>query len=364
MNYFKLFFLMLIVFSCQNQKSYDFVANEFDKKKHSYKKIEYQVVRIDTFSKESTMNRGGLVLLEQNENDTLFGMSFYAVPNSTSKEYLHDKNRAFEISNENNSYKVVKSYYGFLGSPGGQLIPENLIRLDTVYKSVSLIETKNSYKLNYQYENDTIYNISNIRKEIFIDKQTFIPSKIVKTSEMSGEKRSQYFIIENVKVNEQVESSIEMYKNNLQDFVMEEVVEIKRNSKIGQQFFLENIQNINTNELVHIQQNMTTLISFWEIWCSPCIRSLPKINALHHKYKNSIKIIGISTENQNNVKRMLTAKNIEYLNLIGTEKLHRLYEINSFPTYFLLDKNGFIVKEYFLFSDEIERDIKALLLKS
>lgn len=355
---------MLLFFGCQNQLNSDFVIKEFNKNADSYKKIEYQVVRIDTFSQESTMNRGGLVLLEQNENDKLFGMSFYAIPNSTNKEYLHDNNRAFEISKENKSYKVEKSYYGFLGSPGGQLISENLIRLDTVYKSVSLIETKNSYKLNYQFENDTVYNISNIRKEIFINKQTFIPFKIVKTSERFGEKHSQFFIIEDVKINEQVDNSIEIYKNSLQNFVMEEVIEIKKNSKIGLQFYLKNLQNINTNKLVHLQENTPTLISFWEVWCGPCIRSLPKINSLHHKYKNNVHIIGVTTESQKSVKKMLVAKNIDYLNLIGTNELHKLYEINSFPTYFLLDKNGIIVKEYFHFSNEIEKDIKKLILTS
>jgi hypothetical protein len=37
------------------------------------------------------------------------------------------------------------------------------------------------------------------------------------------------------------------------------------------------------------------------------------------------------------------------------------FSINSWPTYFLVDKNGVIRKEYFGFSEQIEKDIKEIL---
>lgn len=59
-------------------------------------------------------------------------------------------------------------------------------------------------------------------------------------------------------------------------------------------------------------------------------------------------------------KRMLLSKKVDYINLKGTEKTLQDYNINSFPTYFLVDKNGIIIKEYSSYSDAIETDIKAL----
>jgi hypothetical protein len=37
------------------------------------------------------------------------------------------------------------------------------------------------------------------------------------------------------------------------------------------------------------------------------------------------------------------------------------FSIDSWPGYFLVDKNGIIRKEYFGFSDQIEKDIKEFI---
>jgi hypothetical protein len=37
--------------------------------------------------------------------------------------------------------------------------------------------------------------------------------------------------------------------------------------------------------------------------------------------------------------------------------------VNSWPRYFLIDNNGIIQKEYFGFSEQIEKDIEELIRK-
>lgn len=352
--------IFLFFISCQNQKTIDFVLNKYTEKSNSIKNITYKVVRIDTFSKDFIMNRRGNVLIEKNINDSLFGMSFYARSSFVNKDYLYDKNKVFEISKRDSTYIVEKGYYGFLGSPGGQLVSKNLLYLDDDYKSVSLEENKNNYTLQYSFDNDTILNIENINKKIIIDKHTFLPSKMVMTSERSGEKRSQYFIFESIKINDEVATSIEMYKNQLLDFKITPVKKNINNSQIGYKIKEKGLFTLK-NEFVEIQKKFPALISFWEPWCAPCIRSLPKIDKLRDKYDNKLYIIGITTDNTASVINLLFTKKIKFLNLKGTENIHNNYEITSFPTYFLVDKNGIIVKEYFYYSNKIETDIKELL---
>jgi hypothetical protein len=49
------------------------------------------------------------------------------------------------------------------------------------------------------------------------------------------------------------------------------------------------------------------------------------------------------------------------LNLIVDKETKEMFNVNSFPRYFLIDKNGIIQKEYYGFSDQIEKDIEALI---
>lgn len=347
-------FILLSFISCQKTVTIDYVIEKFNDTANSYKNIETKVTRIDTFYDGYVMNRNGTLLIEKDINDELFGLSFYAIPNAINKEYLYDNNKAFQISKELKNYTLEKGYRGFLGSPGGQLFSKNLISLDSIYESIDFTETKNSFILKYSYEDDTVYNVSNHKKIVLINKSTFLPSKVITTSERLGEKSSQHYIFENIKIDDEINTSIEKYKNELQEYTIEQTEDLKRNSQIGKKFIENELFKLNSKP---------TLISFWEVWCSPSIRSISKFDNLKNKYSPSLNFIGIATENQEMVQKMLSAKKTSFLNLIANSELHKRYEINSFSTYFLIDKNGMILKEYFSFSDEIEKDIKDLILK-
>ncbi|MCF6298180.1 MAG: TlpA family protein disulfide reductase [Flavobacteriaceae bacterium] len=353
-------FVILSLISCQDHKNLDYVLNKYTEEVNSIKKMSYEVIRIDTFSQDFIMNRSGNVLIEKNTNDSLLGMSFYAKSSSANKYYLYDKDKAFEISKKDSNYTIEKGYYGFLGSPGGQLISENLFFSDSVYTSVKLENLKNNYKLHYYYANDSILNITDIRKTFFFDKHSFLPSKIITTSIKSGYKRSQYFIFNNIRVNNEVVNSIKEYKSKLQKFKVLQVENVFKNSQIGKKITEKGFLNLD-NEFMEIQNRFPALISFWESWCAPCIRSLPKIDKLQKKYGNSINIIGITMDNHKSVINLLSTKKIKFLNLKGMSDTHNNYEISNFPTYFLINEKGVIIKEYFSFSDKIESDIKKLL---
>ena len=65
-----------------------------------------------------------------------------------------------------------------MGSPGGQMIPQNLFYLDSVYKSRTLIENEERFILKYEYFDDTVYNATEITKSIELTKDNFFPLKI------------------------------------------------------------------------------------------------------------------------------------------------------------------------------------------
>ena len=97
-------------------------------------------------------------------------------------------------------------------------------------------------------------------------------------------------------------------------------------------------------------KNQYTLIDFWFSNCGPCIAQFPTLKYLYDKYKGSgFEIVGISTDNekyktdwQNAIKKYQLLWP-QYWDINGVEATKM--SINAFPTNFLLDKQGIIIKK-------------------
>ncbi|WP_228377054.1 TlpA family protein disulfide reductase [Chryseobacterium sp. FH2] len=93
-----------------------------------------------------------------------------------------------------------------------------------------------------------------------------------------------------------------------------------------------------------------TLIDFWFSHCKACLEEMPKYKSIYKKYKNNdFEIIGISTDRTNYIddwKKVINEKDLPWLNLLDENSVEaQKYNINKFPTTFLLDKEGRIIKK-------------------
>ncbi|MDX2190766.1 MAG: TlpA disulfide reductase family protein [Bacteroidota bacterium] len=107
-------------------------------------------------------------------------------------------------------------------------------------------------------------------------------------------------------------------------------------------------------------------IDFWGSWCSPCMQEMPNSKELKEKLKDiKDKIVFLyfncfdTNEGMNNA---IKDKQIEGIHIkLSTDQVANEYAINGFPTYFLLDKKGKVVKIHMRPSDEkIELIIRNL----
>ena len=138
----KYFFYLIIILSSCKEKKIDFkhVISNFNEQSKQIKKIEYKIQRIDTFAQDSEVwNKSGEVLIEKDNDDEIFGFSFYGKRDDIDKEYIYDAGNGFEISKTDKTYEVKPGHFGFIGSPGGQMVHPNIFRLDSVYKNRSLL---------------------------------------------------------------------------------------------------------------------------------------------------------------------------------------------------------------------------------
>jgi len=84
------------------------------------------------------------------------------------------------------------------------------------------------------------------------------------------------------------------------------------------------------------------LVDFWATWCGPCRRSIPKLNALHAKFKDRLVIVGLSDETESEVREMKSPGIDYYVAIDTTGTMKRAVEVRGIPHALLIDPNGIV----------------------
>lgn len=110
----------------------------------------------------------------------------------------------------------------------------------------------------------------------------------------------------------------------------------------------------------------TVFLNFWATWCSPCKAEMPDIQKLYEEFQQEdVVILGVAAPNlgkeqsEEGIRTFLEENGYTYPVLMDTEaEAFQAYGINSFPTTFMIDKDGnvfgYIPGQL---SEEIMRDI-------
>jgi thiol-disulfide isomerase/thioredoxin len=326
--------------------------------------IQYRVNRIDTFITGQIWNNTGNATIERNNRDSVFQFSFYGKRDDLDRENIYIEDKHFQIYPKKKTFRL-ENKYGFhvLGAPGGQMVITDILVPDTVDSDV-ILEDKNSV-LFIITTNKTVESF-HITKIVTIDKSTFLPiqvRKIVRDT-ILNKKSSTTFNISNILIGDQV------INNEIRNIVSlsgysEENPKIDKTADllIGKtipDFFLKSItrEDIKLKDL----QSKVVLLDFWELWCGPCLNSLPKIDEFQKKYKSSeFIVIGLTMSNTEDVNKYLSINQISFSQYQNNTDLSDFFKINSFPTYVIIDKKGLIHSIYYGYSEEIENTIKSLI---
>jgi peroxiredoxin len=116
---------------------------------------------------------------------------------------------------------------------------------------------------------------------------------------------------------------------------------------------------LNLNDL----KGRFVLIDFWATWCGPCMREIPFVKLLRAQYPESkLAIIGISRDRDlNAMKRVIKDKGMNWYHYFDKETdISRLYGVDIFPSYFLLDEQGKIIYSSNNISDDAAK-LKEIL---
>jgi thiol-disulfide isomerase/thioredoxin len=90
------------------------------------------------------------------------------------------------------------------------------------------------------------------------------------------------------------------------------------------------------------------LLDFWGTWCGPCIAEIPHLKRIYEKYAGkNFAIIGIANDTKAKVADFVQRKNIPWPQIIqdDSKEILKLYNIQGYPTIFLIDPEGKIIEK-------------------
>lgn len=107
-------------------------------------------------------------------------------------------------------------------------------------------------------------------------------------------------------------------------------------------------------------------LEFWGTWCSPCIKEIPTLLEINEKYSGkNFEIIGIAKEEvggENKLREFIKDKGMSWPQIAQIEngEIIGLYAVRSYPTSFLIDPDGKILKKN-IRADELKNILEEIL---
>ena len=114
------------------------------------------------------------------------------------------------------------------------------------------------------------------------------------------------------------------------------------------------------------QQGKVVLVDLWATWCPPCIAELPHLQAMSDVLApDDFLMLGIVLESgeREEVVDFLAEKKVTYTQVMGEEDTGEAFgPFLGYPTKYLIDRDGVVVKRYFgIIGEELQDDVETLI---
>jgi thiol-disulfide isomerase/thioredoxin len=108
------------------------------------------------------------------------------------------------------------------------------------------------------------------------------------------------------------------------------------------------------------------LVDFWATWCPPCVASMPILERVYREYRDKgVVVVGVDQEpgDEALVRGFLSSHDITFPIAMDPGSIARDYGVYTFPTSFLIGKDGVIrdVHHGVAVESDLRKEIEALL---
>lgn len=364
-----LFTAFLFTFATATGQDVDQVVKQYQNALSKIQSLDCKIEQLDTFVTGHVWHYNGKLSMLRNEGDSLFGFQFKA-SKSVGDEALYDGLSEFQINHEKKTYELNTMPQAYIvGSPGGQLVVPELMKYQDEATTPELIVDRQHYILRYQYPDLEEYDVRQREKKIFLHKTTYLPTKVIERQVSLDKKQVVSRIITDLELNRE-EHQQTFVKNFLGDYKMTvEELDVDIHADLLQtqvkDFLLETFtgQQISTRP----SKAKVRLLDFWEVWCGPCVQSMPKVQVLEDKYSaEGLEVVGVLMDKNSkaSAEKLLKRKDINIKQAFGNQEIRNYFKVWGIPQYVLIDDEGVIRQVYQGYDDDMEEQIQALLAET
>jgi len=333
--------------------------------------VEYTLQRTDTFVTGDTRITTGQVKMQIVPADSIFGCWFWGKRDDVGIETIYDGRKSIMLDRNKKEISINTNAAMFPhlpGAPGGQMLLNDLARLDTANNTGFLLrQDEQNYYLTKYLPDIKQYDVSNRYTIYTISKKLMLPLQRKSHQETLGKVQDLNYVIKDIWINDAARAFDFNGELFPADYTLaKEPGDHPKPSpllnKPAPSFKLPAL----SNETVQLQQlkGKTVLLDFLEVWCGPCFVSAPKVQTIYEKYKTKgLQVYGVSFEKKqlDAMKKMLEKFSLKFPVLIGEDGTRKDYDVNAIPRYVLIDKKGNVCFSAIGYSEDIEKEIvKAL----
>ena len=92
------------------------------------------------------------------------------------------------------------------------------------------------------------------------------------------------------------------------------------------------------------------VLDFWGTWCGPCMVTMPKMKEYYEKCNDKFEFVGIACKDKKeNWEKAIKDNQLRWIHLLNDESkndISTLYGVTSYPTKFIIDRDGKIIGKY------------------
>ena len=131
------------------------------------------------------------------------------------------------------------------------------------------------------------------------------------------------------------------------------------------ELILDSVDGSGTISLAE-QQGKVVLVDLWATWCVPCIAELPHLQAMSDELApDDFLMLGIVLESgeREEVVDFLAEKKVTYPQVMGEQDTGEAFgPFLGYPTKYLIDRDGVVVKRYFgIIGEDLRNDVETLI---
>lgn len=211
---------------------------------------------------------------------------------------------------------------------------------------------------------DAMQTKSNFIYKITIDKINNMPKEVLQKNDLNDDFIKTSFTDINISPNQLTENSW-YYSTYTDEYKFAKQKEIPQLISVGSIASEWTLPFYNRNENVSLSElkGKVILLDFWFKNCSPCIESIPHLNAITAKFKNKkFKVLGINTwDLKKDIAWFCNKHKVGYDILMNGKELAERYGIDAFPTMVLIDKEGKVLYSGGFDQSRIEKLVEKAL---